>query len=370
MSKAVALFWLLPLLTSAALQAQDDSSYQPFSPDQLENLLASIALYPDPLLAQILAAATFPDQIDEAARFCRAQANPNSQCDGIDDQPWDSSIKSVAHYPPILYMMADNLDWTTALGQAYVNQPDDVMAAVQQLRRQAQAAGNLVTTPQQEVMVDGDGNIDILPAQPQYCYLPTYDPALAFFGSGGIFGGPVVGFGPPFSIGVWLNYGINWRLHRIYYPNLPGGSVKNVPINSKVTHLHVNYANLTRYDSVHAEVRVGQVPSNVNNKIIERNTNSTEQRIDAFRGRAPEQAAQAPAQPERTATPPPPHQQFKPSGETAFGGNRGNFAPKVASQRGQTSRAAAPHVSAPSFGGGFHGGGGAVVGGGGGARHR
>src|SRR5580698_4117664 len=107
--------------------AQDVQQYRPFSPEELDNLLASVALYPDPLLAQLLPAATFPDQIDEAARFCRAGANPAA----IDSQPWDVSVKAVAHYPSVLYMMADGLDWTTSLGQAYVNQQDDLMASVQ-----------------------------------------------------------------------------------------------------------------------------------------------------------------------------------------------------------------------------------------------
>src|SRR5580700_509379 len=182
MSKALTVSLLLSLLGGAVLlQAQDDAAYQPFSPEQLDNLLAPIALYPDPLLAQILLAATFPDQVDEAARFCRADANP----DDLDTQPWDVSIKAVAHYSTVLFMMADGLDWTTALGQAYVNQTDDVMASVQRLRQEARSVGNLVTTPQQDVEVD-DGNIEIWPAQPQFCYLPIYDPSLAFFGSGGV----------------------------------------------------------------------------------------------------------------------------------------------------------------------------------------
>ncbi len=116
MSKALTVSLLLSLLTGAALlQAQDDAANQPFSPDQLDNLLAPVALYPDPILAQVLLAATFPDQVDEAARFCRGGANP----DDIDTQPWDVSVKAAAHYPTVMYMMADNLDWTTALGQAY-----------------------------------------------------------------------------------------------------------------------------------------------------------------------------------------------------------------------------------------------------------
>src|SRR5580700_5758158 len=118
MSKALTVSLLLSLLGGAVLlQAQDDAAYQPFSPDQLDNLLAPVALYPDPILAQVLLAATFPDQVDEAARFCRGGANP----DDIDTQPWDVSVKAIAHYPTVLYMMADGLDWTTAVGQAYVN---------------------------------------------------------------------------------------------------------------------------------------------------------------------------------------------------------------------------------------------------------
>src|SRR5208282_2100546 len=89
-----------------------NTSYEPYSPEQLDNLLSPIALYPDPLLAQVMVAATFPDQIEEAARWVRA----NGQ-NGIDDQNWDVSVKSVAHYPSVVEMMADKLDWTTAIGQ-------------------------------------------------------------------------------------------------------------------------------------------------------------------------------------------------------------------------------------------------------------
>src|SRR5215469_4946114 len=100
-----------------------------FSPDDLDNLLAPVALYPDPLVAQILPAATFPDQIDEAAQFLQSNGDPNA----IDMQPWDMSVQALAHYPRVINMMASRLDWTTELGQAYVNQPDDVMNAIQRL---------------------------------------------------------------------------------------------------------------------------------------------------------------------------------------------------------------------------------------------
>lgn len=96
----------VPSNPSVAFATEDYDAGDLFSQEQLDNLLAPIALYPDPLLAQVLVAATFPDQIDEAARFLRANADPRA----IDYQPWDVSVKAVAHYPTVLYMMADNLD--------------------------------------------------------------------------------------------------------------------------------------------------------------------------------------------------------------------------------------------------------------------
>jgi len=155
------------------LLAQDDSPPQALFPaDELDNLLAPVALYPDPLLAQILIAATFPDQIDEAAQFCRNDPDPGD----IDVQVWDVSVKALAHYPTVLNKLASHLDWAAALGEAYVTQPDDVMDSIQRLRQEAMDAGNLVDTPEQEVIVDGD-DIEIWPAQDEYIYVPMYDPS-------------------------------------------------------------------------------------------------------------------------------------------------------------------------------------------------
>lgn len=383
MSKVLAVA-LLPALLACAplLRAQDNSSYQPFSPDQLDNLLAPIALYPDPLLAQVLLAATFPDQVDEAARFVRADANS----DDIDTQPWDVSVKAVAHYQTVLYMMADGLDWTTALGQAYVNQTDDVMASVQRLRQEARNAGNLASTPQQDIEVD-DGSIEIWPAQGQYCYLPIYDPGLVFFGSGGVYGGPVVTFGAALPIGVWLNYDFDWRSHRIIYHAWSGGrgwivrsrpfirmnnvyvnnNFKNVVVNRNVTARALNYNSLARYNSIHRGVSFGGTGAavetgnneraNNGNKIIQRNGDVTDTRIEQYRGRSADQAV--PNRPAQAA----PQQ----SGNAAFGANRSDFGAKAASQRGQSSRTQAAHSSpAPHSGGG---GGGSHGGGGGGGSH-
>jgi len=399
MSKALVVSLVLSLLAcTPMLRAQDDSSSELFSPDQLDNLLASIALYPDPLLAQVLLAATFPDQVDEAARFCRAGANP----DDIDTQPWDVSVKAVAHYLTVLYTMADNLDWTTALGQAYVNQTDDVMASVQRLRQDARDAGNLATTPEQDVEVD-DGNIEIWPAQPQYCYLPVYDPSLVFFGSGGVYGGSVITFSTGFPIGVWLNSDFDWRHRRIYHHGWPEGrgwigrsrpyihmsnvyvnrNLKNVTVNRSVVTRPIDYRNLTRFDSVRQNVTYGNARTNagvssagatnsVNNKIIQRNGNVNDPRIDLYRGRAPGQPMAGRPEPNPLASSPPveaPQRAAERTGNSAFGGNRGNFDAKASSQRGQSSRSEASHpapAARPSGEGGSHGGGVGSHGGGGG----
>lgn len=380
---------LIALSPAPLLLSQDPPPFEPFPPDQLDNLLAPVALYPDPLLAQVLPAATFPDQIDEAARFARAGANP----DAIDVQPWDVSVKAVAHYPSVLYMMADRLDWTTALGQAYVNQPDDVMAAVQRLRQEAQSAGNLVTTPQEDV-ADDDGYVEITPADPQYIYVPVYDPALVFFGSGGRFGGPVISFGPSYPIGVWLNRNWDWPHHRIYYHGWAAGrggwidrsrpyihvnsvyvsdGLRNVTVNRSVLNRPVNYGNLSRYNSVHQNVANGprgESPGmNVENKVIQRNMNVGDARIQMYRGQGAQVSEPGrPAQNERPSVGAP-SRQAEAQGSYAFGGNRSSFTPREQSQRGQTSRAEpvhpapAPRASSPPP---SHSGGGGGAGGGGG----
>ena len=364
MRKKLAVSLILFLATATA---QEPGAAPYFSPDQLDNLLAPIALYPDPLLAQVLLAATFPDQVDEAQRFLRGNADPNL----IDSQPWDVSVKAVAHYPSVLSMMDDRLDWTTSVGQAYVSQPADVMASVQRLRAEAQAAGNLMTNPYEQV-ADMDGYIDIWPAQPQFVYVPIYDPGIVFFQSG------LISFGAAFPIGVWLNHDFDWRGHRIFYHGWEGGTgwiarsrpfvhinnvyvnhnIPNVAVDRSVLNRTVNYNALNRYNSVHRQtnfnsVRQGQSLAGnaaVNNKIIDRNMNPGDSRIDFNRGHQP--APPAPVQPppqaqvirpqaNRPAIQTPPQQierPAQPSNNPVFGGNRGVFTPQASSQRGQQSR--------------------------------
>jgi len=198
--------------------------------DQLQQLVAPIALYADSLVAQILAAATFPEQVVEADRW--VQANPDLKGDAlgkaVDQQPWDPSVKALTAFPSVLGNMDKNLSWTSSLGDAYYNQQQDVMDAVQVMRKRAEDAGNLKTTPQQTVSTQGS-TVVIQPASPDVVYVPAYDPWLVYGGPvypwpgwypypGIWFGGPYLSFGLGFGIGWfggfgwgWGHWGFNWH---------------------------------------------------------------------------------------------------------------------------------------------------------------
>lgn len=203
---AIIVCWLVAELASAQIAVPPPAAtYQPLSNQQLDQLLEPIALYPDPLIAQILPASSLPTQIVLADRYVSGGGDPNQ----IDQQPWDSSVQALARYPTVLKWMDDNLNWTTELGQAFLNQQQDVMDSIQRLRTSARNFGNLQSTPQQQVVAD-DGEIEILPADPQEIYLPNYSPDLVYYQSGY---GVTFGFG--FPIGFWLNCDFDWHHHHI-----------------------------------------------------------------------------------------------------------------------------------------------------------
>src|SRR5271168_374101 len=162
-------------------QSQSAPPYTQQTPDELDQLVAPIALYPDSLVAQILAGSTYPAQIVEADRW--VQANPdltgNALAHAVDQQPWDPSVKALTAFPTVLANMDKNLSWTSSLGDSYYNQQNDVMDAVQAMRQKAQQAGNLKDTPQQTVQTQGS-NILIQPAAPDVVYVPAYDPWLVY----------------------------------------------------------------------------------------------------------------------------------------------------------------------------------------------
>ncbi|HEY6008980.1 MAG TPA: DUF3300 domain-containing protein [Geobacteraceae bacterium] len=215
-----------------------------FTAEELDELLAPIALYPDPLLAQILPAATFIDQIDAAARYVRLYGVSAR----IDDQPWDVSVRALAHYPDVLFMLDQKYDWTVSLGQAYVNQPQEVMDAIQRLRAEARAEGNLVSTSQQQVLIEDD-YIRIVPAEPEVIYVPQYDPLVVYAEPPPPYG--FITFGIGFTIGAWLNRDCDWHGHRVYYHGWRGGGWVNrarpyvnprrsVYINNRYSAINVN----------------------------------------------------------------------------------------------------------------------------------
>ena len=197
--------------------------YAQQTPEDLQQLVAPIALYPDSLVAQILAASTFPDQVVEADQS--VQAHPDLKGDAlgqsVDQQTWDPSIKALTAFPSVLGNMNKNLSWTSSLGDAYYNQQQDVMDAVQVMRQRAQEAGNLKTTPQQTV-TSQDSTIIIEPASPEVVYVPEYDPWLVYGGPveawpgwyeypGIWYGGPYLSYGVGFGIGFYGGYGWGWR---------------------------------------------------------------------------------------------------------------------------------------------------------------
>jgi hypothetical protein len=201
--------------------ANQNSAQQPLNPTDLTQLVAPIALYPDTLVAQILAASTYPAQVSASAQWVQSMGNAPAQqvAAAVDAQGgWDPSVKALTAFPQVLGWMAQNMQWTTALGNAYYNQPQDVMQTLQVMRQRAQDAGTLQSTPQQQVYED-QGAINIAPADPDVVYVPTYDP-WEVYGSpvapypGFEYYGPTwdgyFGFGPAIYLNAWSGWNWGW----------------------------------------------------------------------------------------------------------------------------------------------------------------
>ena len=168
---------------------------QPLNPDQLDNLVAPVALYPDNLLSQILAASTYPLEIVEAEQWLQQNRNLSGQqlLDAAKQQNWDPSVQALVVFPDVLMRLNQDVRWTTDLGNAFLAEQADVMSAVQRMRAKAQANGKLKSTPQEAVATqtqNGQSAITIQPTDPQVVYVPVYNPAY-------IWGPPVVGYYPP-----------------------------------------------------------------------------------------------------------------------------------------------------------------------------
>ena len=189
--------------------ADERSAPQKLNRDELSQILAPIALYPDALIAIILPASTVPADLVLAARYLAANGDPAL----TKNQPWDESVISLVRYPQVLAWMDKNLEWTASLGEAFVEQPADVMNALQSLRAQAKAAGHLQDTPQQIVVADGN-LLRIVPADPQVIYVPQYDADLVYVQTDS--SAPLLTFGIGYAVGPWLCYDCDWQRRHIY----------------------------------------------------------------------------------------------------------------------------------------------------------
>ncbi len=248
MALGLAILLALPPVPQA--QQATDVDVQPFKPEELEQIVAPLALYPDPLVAQVLMASTYPLEVIQAARF--AKSNPNLKDAALDDQlkkqNWDDSVKSLVSFPQILDMMNDQVEWMQKLGDAFLGQQPETMHAIQRLRAKAQAAGNLKSNEQQTVIVEqAEGEpipapppgqpptppqqqtiIRIEPAKPQIIYVPTYNPTIVYgvwpypayppyyyyppVYPGGYFATTAaISFGVGFAVGAAMWGGCNWR---------------------------------------------------------------------------------------------------------------------------------------------------------------
>jgi len=202
------------------------------APQQLDQLVARVALYPDPLLAQVLTAATFYNQIPDAAGWANQHGNLTgpqlAQAIQEDNLPWDPSVLALLPFPSTLNMMAGDMNWTQALGNAVLAQRNDVMDAVQRQRQLAYNYGYLQTNPYERVVAE-PGYIQVLPVNDLYIYPPIYDPFIVFVRPRpGFFIGGAIRFGPAVTIGAFLPFGwrgpyFDWRAHNIIIDNRPWG---------------------------------------------------------------------------------------------------------------------------------------------------
>ena len=214
------LFLSLQMGVPPGLLAQGAEGPKPFTQEELDQVVAPIALHPDSLLAQILMASTYPLEVVQAERW--AKQNKDLKGDALtaalEKQNWDPSVKSLVNFPPVLQMMSEKLDWTQKLGDAFIGQEKEVMQTVQKLRKKAEEQGNLKTTKEQKVSVEQETKTIIIePADPQVVYVPTYNPAVVY-GTWWYPAPPPYYYYPPgyaaggalFTFGVGLAVGAAW----------------------------------------------------------------------------------------------------------------------------------------------------------------
>ena len=262
-----ALIGLLVVLMAIPAPVFAQSNIPVFRQEELDQILAPIALYPDSLLAQVLMAATYPLEVVQADRWVRQNRNlpPEALNDALDRQRWEPSVKALVPFPDVLSMMSERLEWTQMVGDAFLAQEADVMATVQELRAKAYAAGNLRSTQQQTVSREGT-IIVVQPANPQVVYVPVYSPAVVYgrwwhpayppvvvypYSPGAVIATGIIFFGVGIAVASAWNHGWgrwDWG-HRNVYVNVN----RTVNINRTTTVVHTREIQTTtwRHDPGH-----------------------------------------------------------------------------------------------------------------------
>jgi hypothetical protein len=262
-----------PAQQAASNATQDSSNPGPtpalLSSDQMDALVAPIALYPDALVAQVLAAATNPDQITYADDWLAQNRNLTGAALGqaVNEQSWDPSVKALTQFSSVLDNLAHNLSWTSSLGQAFANQQSDVMAAVQAMRAKAQAAGTLQSNSQITVTQPASTTIVIQPANPQVVYVPQYNPAVVYgapvvvpmyvapplpVASFGLYFGSGITIGAAFGGGGWGGgFGWGWHSWNVNWGGGWGGGGGSTIIYNHNTYINNHTWNNTHYNGYH-----------------------------------------------------------------------------------------------------------------------
>ncbi|MBI5632793.1 MAG: DUF3300 domain-containing protein [Nitrospirae bacterium] len=243
--QTLTVFLALLMAVPPGVFAQDAGGKPTFKQEELDQLLAPVALYPDSLLTQVLMGSTYPLEVVQADRWAKQNKalKGDALSKALEAQPWDPSVKSLVNFPQVLIMMSEKVDWTQKLGDAFLAQQKDVMATVQNLRAKAQAAGNLKTTKEQKVVVEKE-IIIIESANPQVVYVPAYNPTIIYgswwypayppyyYYPPGYVAAPYVAFATGVAVGAAWGYA--WG-----HANWHGGDVdidinKNININNNI----------------------------------------------------------------------------------------------------------------------------------------
>jgi len=381
LGQVIVLSLILLMAVPPAVFAQDAGTKPVFKQEELEQILAPIALYPDSLLTQVMMASTYPLEIVQADRWTKQNKNMKGDAlaKALEAQAWDPSVKSLVNFPQILTMMSEKLDWTQKLGDAFLAQQKDVLGTVQKLRAKAQASGNLKTTKEQVVKVEQQVII-IEPASPQVIYVPTYNPTVVY-GTWAYPAYPPAPVYPPgyvattaaFSFAAGAAVGAAWG-YAWGHSDWHGGDVnvdvnRNANINSNI--------NRSKYQQQYQGGKYNQASRSQQTQARQAYRGQTGSASTANQQQAQQRSQQA--QQQRTGQQA--QQKQTAQGGSAFSGmDKGGSATRDSSNRGASSRqsmSSGGGRGGSSFGGagggsrggsGFSGGGGGRGGGGGGRR--